>query len=29
LNEGLQTTFHRWYPGMQIRSGKLQQRKAA
>jgi hypothetical protein len=29
LNEDLQTTFHRWYPGMQIRSGESEQRKAA
>jgi hypothetical protein len=29
LNEDLQTTFHRWYPVMQIRSGESEQRKAA
>ena len=29
LNEDLQTTFHRWYPGMQIHSGESEQRKAA
>jgi hypothetical protein len=27
LNEDLQKTFHRWYPGMQIRSGESEQRK--
>jgi hypothetical protein len=29
LNEDLQTIFHRWYPGMEIRSGESEQRKAA
>ncbi len=29
LNEDLQTTFHRWYPRMQIRSGESEQRKMA
>jgi hypothetical protein len=29
LNEDLQTTFHRWYPRMQIRSGESEQRKVA
>jgi hypothetical protein len=29
LNEDLQTTFHWWYPGMQISSGESEQRKAA
>src|SRR5215813_12406570 len=29
LNEDLRSTFYRWYPGMQIRSGESEQRKAA
>jgi hypothetical protein len=29
LNEDLHKTFHRWYLGMQKRSGESEQRKAA